>query len=219
VISGHQELAELGLLAWLFDTLEQAERAALTNLDELGPEAVADPAVFLHLLQHRPAAEVLRCAALLERGPFTMLPRPASDQRQTLAALTEVAGVAPELERCSVHLLLPLWRRGRIRDTQIWVGLPGVKGGPDNHHLAWQAAHEATVREVSVLALQVIERSEARAVEQAAVVLLAERAQNRALSEPHARWLAHFGGNAPPLGRSSLTRDWNRVLERCRSAE
>ena len=95
------------------------------------------------------------------------------------------------------------------------MGVPSAELGPSAEHVAWQAAHEATVGEVSRAApgLSHDER------EQVAVVLLAERAKEAGEQEAHARWLAHFGGNAPPIARDLLAPSATELLERLRARE
>ena len=95
-----------------------------------------------------------------------------------------------------------LGRRGRLRGREIWIGAPFPGGGPDLDHLAFQAAHEATVGEL--IALEGAPAGDDRPLEAAALVLLKRRAERVGLGEAHARWLAHFGA-MPAVELSALT--------------
>jgi hypothetical protein len=80
--------------------------------------------------------------------------------------------------------------------------------GPDPEHVSWQAAHEATVAEVSKRG-----GLGERDVEYAAVVLLAERARRSQLSKEHGDWLSHFGENAPSTVRTALPAAAQNVVD------
>ena len=105
--------------------------------------------------------------------------------------------VAPELSRFDVGVVRSLVRRGRVFEDAIWVGAPGdAAPWADRELVAWQAAHEATVAELSAARLPFEEH------EHAAVVLLAERAARAGEGASHARWLATLA--APSPRRESL---------------
>ena len=85
--------------------------------------------------------------------------------------------------------------------------------------MAWQAGHEATVREVSEAApCPAHERQGSlheRQVERVAVVLLAERAAEAGLNDGHGRWLSHFGEPLPETKRVGLDDDSLALLTAC----
>jgi len=197
---GHASLARAQLVAWLFGDLERASAAASRELGSLEPEDVDAPELLAPLAEAGPAPELLRLAAELERPFFERLPAPAVDFARAEAALTRQLEAAPGLGDCRVALVRSLGLRGRVRGDLIWVGVPVVAGRPSFEHVAWQASHEASVREVG----RATSGAERR-VEQMAVVLLAARAERAGLSEEHARWLSHFGPNAPDTGEHSLS--------------
>lgn len=194
----HDALAELQLLAWLFESTERTEAAVDARLDELGPDEVDDPGI-LRLLQrsaHRPVIELLRVAAELEIDTVRALPPPKT--RGSVEELARVSVAAPHLARCVVEHVRPLRLRGRVLRRRIWVGVADDELGPTAEHVAWQAAHEATVAEVSERA-----RLSYLPLEQCALHLLSTRAARAGLAESHARWLAHFGA-LPPFARADL---------------
>ncbi len=213
-LSTHPQLACAQLLAWLFDEPDQALACATRDLGELQPEEVASAELLAPLCRAGPAIEVLRCAVELERSSYGRLPPLAQhvseEMARLAAAIREVVIAAPALRRCTVMPLRALRQRGRIRDWQIWVGLPGDELELQASHPAWQAAHEATVAEVAEAGS---ERLSERAVEAVAVVLLAERAADVGLSGAHGRWLAHFGEPAPDTRRTALDEAALPVLE------
>lgn len=193
----HPELARLQLLAWLFVDLERPQALASRALQSLEPSEVDDPSVSASA---HPAAELLWCACLLELPAFVMLPPPEVDQRRVAEALNRARRWAPGIAECRIDLVRSLCRRGRVRGAEIWVGVPDPELGVSLDHVLWQASHEATVRELGRRAPQAGERD----VEHAAVVLLHERALAAGAGADHARWLAHFGANAPPVDRAAL---------------
>lgn len=198
----HAALAGAQLVAWLFRDLERASACAARPLEELGASDVEAPELLAPLVRAGHAAELLRLAAELETPFFRRLPEPAVDHASVEAALDTVARAAPELARCTIALLRPLRMRGRVRGDRIWVGVPDAERGPSPEHVAWQAAHEATVREVGARP-GIAERR----VEQMAVVLLAAHAERTDERATHRRWLAHFGDNAPATGEETLSAD------------
>lgn len=209
----HQSLARAQLLAWLFDTIEQVRAASALELSELGPEQVAEPRTLELLIDAGPAIEVLRCAAELELEVLEGLAACEVDEAALEAALREVTPVAPFLTACQIMALRPLRLRGRIRGREIWLGAAGSTLGPDLHHAVWQACHEATVGELSQSDRRLPQPLGERAVERVAVVLLGQRAQAAGRSDEHARWLAHFGPDAPSAAPSSLDEPARRLLE------
>ncbi len=199
--TSHQELARVGLVAWLFDTVERARSVATRELETLEPSDVDHPEI-LPALRRAPAqVELLRCAAELERPFFDKLPGVAFDEAELARALRRVTAAAPELARADVRVVRSLRLRGRVRGVEIWVGAPEPALGLAHPHVAWQAAHEASVAEVARQAPELEERE----VEHVAVVLLAERAARAEMAAEHGRWLSHFGDNAPPIDCPSLS--------------
>ncbi|MCL4748830.1 MAG: hypothetical protein KJ015_01655 [Myxococcales bacterium] len=204
---GHEALSRLQLVAWLFADVERARVVAARELADLGPDEVDAPELLATLRQLGPAPELLRVAAELERPFFERLPAPEHDWARSAASFEAMLGVAPELGQCTVELVRSLRLRGRVRGSRIWVGVPDPALGPTLEHVSWQAAHEATVREVGRHA-----RAAERRVEQMAVVLLAARARRQGRDADHGRWLAHFGANAPETNPSSLDEAEQRLV-------
>ncbi|MBI3203624.1 MAG: hypothetical protein HYZ29_18950 [Myxococcales bacterium] len=196
----HAALASAQLVAWLFRDLERASACAARPLEELGPDDVGAPELLAPLMRVPAAAELLRLAAELETPFFRRLPAADVDYPSVEAALSTVACAAPGLDGCAIALLRPLRLRGRVRGDVIWVGVPDAQRGPTPEHVAWQAAHEATVREVGAL-----DSRDERRVEQMAVVLLAMRADRVGARTAHRRWLAHFGPNVPGTNEDTLS--------------
>jgi hypothetical protein len=208
VAPNHRTLASVQLLAWTFASLERAVAAAPRELGELRDGDVDRPELLGMLREHRDATEILRCAAELEREHHARLPPVATSFDAVTEELARVGLAAPWLARCPVRLVRALCLRGRVLQREIWVGVPDPVLGVTVEHVSWQAAHEATVAEVS-------ERGELaeREVEHAAVVLLAERARRAGLARGHARWLAHFGTNAPPIQSTLLPQHVQNVVD------
>lgn len=200
LVSEHRELAELQLLAWLFEDPARAAVAATRGLATLGPEDVDAPELLDWAKRAGPAAELLLIAVGLERPLLSLLPRPELDWEPIEAGFSEMQRVAPGLAECSIALVRSLRLRGRVRGDAIWVGAPDPAHGLALEHVLWQAAHEASVREVARHS-----RAEERRIEAMAVVLLAERARREGREGEHAVWLAHFGPHAPRVALSSLT--------------
>jgi hypothetical protein len=98
---------------------------------------------------------------------------------------------------------------------EIWVGEPGAALAIGAAHVAWQAGHEATVKEVGEVAHGKLAE---RQVEQVAVVLLAERAAEAGRKGDHAQWLSHLGDPGPSTRRADLDPDALEVLTVCRRA-
>lgn len=211
----HRALAEVQLLAWLFEDASRMAACADRNLDALSAAEVDDPGLLPLLVAsaHRVTIEVLRAAAELEAEVYAALPAPRHDARALAAALARVERVSPELRRCVVETVRPLRLRGRVRGARIWVGLPCDEQGPTAEHVAWQAAHEATVAEVHARAREAELPVTHAPIEHAALVLLAERAARRSQGAAHTRWLAHLRG-LPTLERAALDDGYRAVVDR-----
>ena len=182
-LASHDALARAQVLAWLWTDAAGARAATLRDLTQLTDADVADAAALKTLRELGPAAEVLRAAAELELPLLATLdPFPIEDDAFS-TALASVARAAPELVRCRVSLARPLPRRGRVHDASIVVGAPGVAGA-EIAHVAWQAAHEATVGEVARSGRATFED-----VERSALGLLRSRARRVGLEDAHGRWL------------------------------
>lgn len=195
VAPDHRELARLQLLAWLFTSAERGQAAAPIELEALRDDEVDRPRLLPVLRQRLEAVEILRCAVELERPFHARLPavNPGS------VDLSLVMRAAPALAEHELRLVRALRLRGRVYGNEIWVGVPDPVLGPSAEHVSWQAAHEATVAEVS-RARGLTERE----VEHAAVVVLAERARGAGLFAEHGTWLSHFGTNAPSTAKNTL---------------
>ena len=215
VLPSHEQLARAQLLAWLFDDVGQAALSADRELAALVPDEVARPGLLAALQAAGPAVEVLRCAALLEQEAHGQLPAPVLQPEVLLAALAEVAGVAPRLAACDLLPVRALRLRGRLFGTEIWVGVPAPEPLLDVAHVAWQAAHEATVGEVKQMALETGSGLAERQVEAVALVVLAERAAASAQARSHRHWLGHFGEPGPNVARSGLSQVEQDVLTAC----
>jgi hypothetical protein len=196
----HESLSRVQLLAWLFDDVEQAQSSATRDLVALTSADVTRAALLEPLGELGAAAEVLRCAALLE-AEFHGLLMPPFVGSDLVDRLIELSAASPRLAASEIMSLRALRLRGRVHGSEIWVGAPGDDLDVDVEHVGWQAAHEATVAELSARSSEGCGKRDA---EHAAVVLLAERASAAGLAERHARWLAHFGDNAPTTERASL---------------
>jgi len=187
ILTTHADMARVQLLAWLFDDLEQALACAEHDLMVLEATQVARPELLAPLRALEAPVELLRCAALLEEEAMAKLPPVSTDMRALAALFEELAPIAPGLAE---HALLPvraLRLRGRVREREIWIGVPSAELGLDAEHVAFIACHEATVHELSALG------GDERRVETAALALMGERAAAAGLTERHARWLSHLG--------------------------
>jgi hypothetical protein len=205
----HEALASVQLLAWLFD---DANVAARNGERELADVDAARPELVEPLVARGPAVEVLRCAALLEREAVERLGPLDFDASALGRALHEATRAAPFLEQASITPVRALRLRGRALATaipDILVGAPCTDLGVDCEHAAWQAAHEATVAEVSI-ATDLAERR----CEAVAVVLLHERAADAGLAALHARWLARLA--APSTDPATLRDEERAVVARLR---
>lgn len=209
----HQALAEVQLLAWLFDSAERTARLADRSLRELGPEDVDAPEVLAALTRSAslPLVEVLRAAAELEAETYAALPPPRGDEAAFGEARARVEAAAPWLGRCTVAHIRPLRLRGRVIGRRIWVGAPCELDGPSAEHVAWQAAHEATVTEMSERARAIGLPAVYLPIEQCALHALQARAREVGLAEPHARWLSHFG-RLPAFEREAIEPPYRALL-------
>jgi hypothetical protein len=209
----HEAFARLQALAWLFADLEQSSAAAVHDLAELRPRDVADPELLAALPKEDARLELLRCAVELERAAFEALPPVEVEHASLEQCLESVARAAPELRACRVAIVRALGLRGRVRGDEIWVGARYDEGGASPEHAAWQAAHEATVREVERQSASLGSGRE-RAIEALAVVLLGARALRSGLAGEHARWFDHFGGRAGSLDPARLPVESRALFER-----
>ncbi|MBI4953862.1 MAG: hypothetical protein HY908_17695 [Myxococcales bacterium] len=240
LLPSHAALARAQLVAWLFPSPEAAGACAERDLADLAREPPAEVACRAALagLAAAPAVELaglelLRCAALLEAPSHAALPPAVLAPRERAAleaALAALVPVAPLLARVDVVPRRALRLRGRVRRrplaptpgshalAEIWTGLPCDDPGPDVAHVAWQAAHEASVLEVARVAEGATGPAAAeRAVEHAAVVLLAERADEAGRGAERAAWYAHFGLDAPHVSRARLAPAEAELVARCRA--
>ncbi|MEZ4228001.1 MAG: hypothetical protein R3B89_02480 [Polyangiaceae bacterium] len=190
-----EERLAVQLLPRLFARDADAARAGSIDLEDFPRQGVSsyDEAVWRHLLGRR-SAEVLRVVCEVERLHLARLSPPSPDpalQRY----LAELTPAAPSLGALRVVELRPLWRRGRLTSGEIWVGSARSGEGPGRLHVAWQACHEATLREVgeawpSSAGYDV-------ALEYAALGLLGERAGRAGLAAEHAVWFQTLAGPLP----------------------
>jgi hypothetical protein len=189
-LSTHERLAAVQALAWTFSDDTQVLAAAARELGELGASEIADATALATARAAGAAAEVLRAAAELELPLLASLRASCIDAVAFDIELAEVSAAAPELARSSVALARPLPRRGRAWRGSIFVGTPGVAGA-DVAHVAWQAAHKATVLEVERSATWLARQASSfEAVERTALALLRSRARRVGLGDAHGRWLA-----------------------------
>jgi hypothetical protein len=195
LLTSHDAMVEAQSLAWLFDSVAQASAVAARPLAALSPGDVAQPALLPAL--RGDAAELLFCAALLEHEPWEELPAAVDDGASIQEAVTDLRAVAPGLDGVTLAALRPLGLRGRVCGGEVWVGVPGW-GEATLERCAWQAAHEATVREVCARCPEVSGSHAAR--EELAVALLARRSRAAGRHEAHARWSASFAPVTPVLG-------------------
>jgi hypothetical protein len=215
VVTSHEALSSLQLLAWLHSTVDVARGLSELELTQLEPTQVEAPEVLLALARMGPAAEVLRCAALLEGDAWSALPCLPDAVGDFRRALDAMVAVAPWLAESSVRRVRSLRLRGRVRGREIWVGHPGGALGVSVEHVAWQAAHEATVREV-VEAMESMGKTPWFAcVEHVAVVLLADRSASAGMDEGHGTWFSHLA-NAPSTRSEDLSAEEHVVWRACR---
>lgn len=198
----HDSLARLSWIAVLFSDLSQAFAAAEIELGSLSRADVASPSA-LHAVAQDPASEVVRCAAYLEAPHWSSLPAPTVNLASLRAQLRDLVPTAPLLSRLRVYCSPALRLRGRAFDDRIWVGCPGPELGVDLEHVAYQAAHEATVVEIQRLCADRGEGIDFAPLEHAALLLLATRARAAGREAAHRKWLSHLCG-VPALSRAAL---------------
>lgn len=182
LVTTHAALAHLQLYAALFDEPEDDATRALD------PTTTRRPALWPLLREVGPALEILRCAVALERPLLSRLPAVDVDEAALAAAIEEVIPAAPSLGGHELLVLRALRHRGRLFGREIWVGEPA--GDVTVTHVAWQAAHEATVGEIARRHPSLSER----AVEAEALATLERRARANHLGAHHARWRDRTGG-------------------------
>jgi hypothetical protein len=206
----HGSYAAIQNLAWLFSNVEEAARFRDRELASLETTNVSDGRLLAALRDLGPAVEVLRCAAELEAEAHARLPPIAFDAPALAAALEGVTPAAPALAGFRIGVVRSLRLRGRVRSGEIWLGAPCPRPGPDLAHVAWQAAHEATVAELGrALATPA---ADDRPLEHAALVVLAERAARAGFAEAHAAWFAGFGLARATLDPASLQEPWRALV-------
>jgi hypothetical protein len=210
----HARLARAQLVAWLFADLDQAVACGARDLRDLRPEDVARPWLLQALVAEEAGVELLRGAALLEAGMFARLPRVVGARSRLEPALVAVRPAAPALGVCSVRCVRSLRLRGRVlreggRAT-IWVGAPGEAPALAAGHAAWQAAHEATVDEVTQAAQAARFEVVHEELEHAAIVLLAGRAARTGRTAGHQAWLERFA--APSSDPETLSPAWRELV-------
>jgi hypothetical protein len=184
LIGTHTRYAQLQLLAWLYPDVQSALADADRDLSELASSPVTH-ALLSALQALGPAAELLRCAALLEAPHFAELQPLAFDPEALQVELRQAVRAAPWLRNYPVQRVDSLTRHGRVYGRQIWVGTPHRAVAVEADHVAWQAAHEATVNEVRLKQPSKPERE----VEGEAIALLQSQAARAGLQTAHSRWL------------------------------
>lgn len=162
-------------LAWAFASPEKVAELVDRPLAQIRREEAADASALAIARSAAETAEVLRAAAELEAPRLPAIQAAREDAVE--AALLRVTAAAPMLGRCIVALTPALGLRGRVHGERIFVGIPGIAEARVDH-VAWQAAHEATVRETGD--------------ELQALALLRSRARRAGLGDEHGVWLAHL---------------------------
>lgn len=183
----HEALARVHAVIWLFDGEEDASAVREHDLADLDPPEVRSPPALRLAREAGDAAEILRAAAELELPLVAGLPPLDATDDALARALDVTLAAAPGLARFDIRLARPLGLRGRLFGRSILVGAPG-HAGADAAHVAWQAAHEATVAEI-------VMRGDAKDhddIERGAIALLRTRARAAGLGDDHARWLARL---------------------------
>lgn len=180
----HPALVSIQPLAKLFRTTDKLARVGERSLAELSAPDVDDANALQHLQALGAGAELALCALLLELPSFlrlAALPAVPAPLRERLASLV---AVAPGLSQAHIGCVRSLYQRGRAWGDEIWVGHPAAEVAPALEHAAWQAAHEATVVQVSREQPALGER----AVESAAVERLTRMAEAAGERAGHSAW-------------------------------
>jgi len=194
VLAAPEAAIGVQLLAVLFANAEQARAVAERELAELTAADVAAPAALRELEPVLlPAAELLRCAALLEAPWHADLPEARTDRSELAVQLARVATCAPRLAGADVVSCRALTRHGRVFGERLYVGLPDPALGVSVEQVALQAGHEASVLEVSSEARARGLHLGERAVEAVALVLFAQRCARAGLAQEHAAWGREWG--------------------------
>jgi hypothetical protein len=194
-LTTHEQLTAVQLVARLHPSIAAARRTEQRALYALVDDGDADLVVRDYLVARCPvAAELLRCAALLELSHFLEWPLPNLElaQEKLERVLPVFCSVAPELRRRPIRMLRTLGQRGRAWSDAIWVGIPVECGSPSWGHVLWQACHEATVLEVADRAGDERRSISERDVERLAVALLARRAAKARMRSGHDSWLSRM---------------------------
>ncbi len=181
----HAALAEIQVLARLFDTTAALSAVGSRSLAELAPSDVHSAGALAHLQRLGEPAELAFCALTLELPAFLELPLVAAVPPALLVELRELTPLAPRLTTAHVGCVRALDRCGRVWGREIWLGHPAAEVAPSIEHAAWQAAHEATVVAIAETRLELTER----AVEAAAIEQLAQAARTAGKQREYARWL------------------------------
>jgi hypothetical protein len=213
----HEALSRAQLVTELFGSTAEAVASAQTDLADLSQPH--QTAVLATLAPISRGVELLRCAALLEAPIVETLPSDGVDLNELRSALERVHPASPTLPGYTIVPIRPLRLRGRLVGDQIWTGAPSDRLELTAAHVAWQAAHEASVGEVSRAVRSAPSPSplSERDIEHVAVVLMAERARDHGLQALHLQWLGHFGA-APTPHRSALSPGALAVITRLTSS-
>lgn len=187
-LGDHEDLARAQALAWVWRDTEQLARATERSLAELSEADVESAEALLIARTAGAVVEILRAAAELELPDLARLSSPEGAVGEVERALRAIASACPELVGASIDLVPALPRRGRVMGRRVFVGVPGIAGA-DAEHVAWQAAHEATVRAV---ADALGPETAFVDLERAAISTLETRARAAGLGVSHARWLAEL---------------------------
>ncbi|HEY6079263.1 MAG TPA: hypothetical protein VIW29_10695 [Polyangiaceae bacterium] len=181
----HAALASIQLLARLFEDTDALAAVGSRSLSELAPDEVASASALFFLQRLGKRAELAFCALTLELPYFLRLPPPPAPPLTLAAELDALTPLAPGLAGSSVGCVRALDRCGRVWGREIWVGHPSAEVAPSVEHVAWQAAHEATVALLAASQGELKEREvEALAIEQ--LTLAAHAAGKRS---EHTSWL------------------------------
>jgi hypothetical protein len=210
----HAPLARLSWVALLFSDLSQALGQAELELSALSDAAVASPNA-LRAVREDPAAEILRCAAYLEAEDWSSLPALSVDLASLRAQLAALVPAAPLLSQLSMYCSPALRLRGRAWGDAVWVGCPCPELELEGEHVAWQAAHEATVVEVERLSAERGTVLDFASLEHTALLLLRTRAQTLGHRAAHQEWLQHLSA-VPTLSRDALNEPARAVYDELR---